>query len=1022
MARIGPMSEDPGFVTISAPDEYSGKTDAAVRYLPVTLDEVLLGYLWVSVADDAVGFIPRDAAADVSANASVAWVMRLRRSKAEGLTPAEAFRYWAGRPSDTDDHHPTGAVAPGAEERQMESLDALQDLANADGPAPLGSWRTLELEQNVARVAGCLVGGAIGDALGAPVEFDSLEQIRRRYGEDGITGFVPFGSRSGLVTDDTQMTLFTCEGLITAAVANDTGYVSFNSTHRPANPWSDPAPHVYRSYLRWLRTQESSTLPDPAPSWLASQEWLYASRAPGNACTSGLAFGGMGTRDTPKNPDSKGCGTVMRAAPFGLQMSKSSERVFEEAVDASVMTHGHPSGYLAAGALAAIIRAVGEGAHPQTGVRDALLLLRSRPGHEEVTAALTAARDAAAAGPPTPETVESLGGGWTAEEALAIAVYAALCYPEPGQIRDALLLSVNHSGDSDSTGAVCGNILGTWHGLSALPRDLAEAVEGRLAMDQVAVDLAWVDTSRWRYHFPERLADLKASYPAGDEAVPSGAYPGRSDSPVRYLPVHTGELHAGYLWASAADDAASFVCREDEDVRARHTSVAWLRRLRQSKAEGKSPLEALRHWAAQPEDPVAGAVPPDAEMMELPGVGWLRRMAGPELPIMSPQVAEQVSRYLDRVAACLMAGAVGDTLGCPVRSSSLEEIRSAHGPAGVTRLPAPFRETTSGSTQMTTETGRALITSSVIEDIAYGEKGLSDETAKLADPTPHVYQFYRRWLAIPEAESRGVEPKEIAAQPWNYERRAPDDACVTGLSSEGMGTLARPKNPVEKGCGALVRSAPFGLHPQKDLTEIFMEAQAGAVMTHGHPTGRLSAAAFAVMIRYLIDGSSLAEAIGSVLPGLAQCPGHEEVTAALTAAVDASAAGPPSAETVESLGGGRSAEEVLAVAVYAALACPEPEQGRDALLLAVNHSGDSAATGSVCGNLIGAWHGAAVLTDEDKSLFDRREYSIIKRIADDLSLVSTPRWHFWAPPERLYFTIEEYPADPDSPRRATYSL
>ncbi|WP_307801083.1 ADP-ribosylglycohydrolase family protein [Microbispora triticiradicis] len=55
------------------------------------------------------------------------------------------------------------------------------------------------------------------------------------------------------------------------------------------------------------------------------------------------------------------------------------------------------------------------------------------------------------------EKVESLGAGWVAEEALAIAVYCALAQPDP---REALLLAVDHSGDSDSTGVVCGNILG----------------------------------------------------------------------------------------------------------------------------------------------------------------------------------------------------------------------------------------------------------------------------------------------------------------------------------------------------------------------------------------------------------------------------------------------------------------------------------------------------------------------------------------------------------------------------------
>jgi hypothetical protein len=129
------------------------------------------------------------------------------------------------------------------------------------------------------------------------------------------------------------------------------------------------------------------------------------------------------------------------------------------------------SGYLAAGAFAVIVRALADGAGLAEGLADALVFLRDWPGHEETTAALTAACDAAAAGQPGPEVVQRLGEGWVAEEALAIAVYAALAFPGAGQARDALLLAVNHSGDSDSTGSICGNLVGAWHGREALPED-----------------------------------------------------------------------------------------------------------------------------------------------------------------------------------------------------------------------------------------------------------------------------------------------------------------------------------------------------------------------------------------------------------------------------------------------------------------------------------------------------------------------------------------------------------------------
>lgn len=1001
MARIGPLSDDLQPILVSSPDAYPHTTDSPVRYRPVTLDGLLLGYLWVSVTGDAVDFAPREAAGILGSNAGVSWVMRLRRSKAEGLAPVQAYEHWVGRPSEIIDKNPTGAVDPGAEERQIESLGALQELADADGGPPMYRETATNLRFYAAKVQGCLVGGAIGDALGYPVEFDSLDTIRRRFGENGITGFVPYGDRPGLISDDTQMTLFTCEGLITAAVASD-------------DASADPTPHVYRSYLRWLKTQGSDGSPASAPSWLSRQEWLYSSRAPGNACTSGLAFGAMGTRDAPKNPESKGCGTVMRAAPFGLR-TKTSREAFDQAIDSAVLTHGHPSGYLAAGALAAIVRAVRENAPLERGIEEALVLLRYRPGHEEVTAALKAAWEAATAGPPSPEIVESLGGGWTAEEALAIAVYAALCYREPEQTRDALLLAVNHSGDSDSTGAICGNILGAWHGLNALPQDLAAAVEGRATIDQVAADLAWVNWGKWRRSFPDRLADLTTSYPASDDPVPAATFPGRTESSIQYLPVILGTVPLGYLWASTANDAASFVCLggiDQAEVQSRKAGTAWLERLRQSKAEGKTPLQALRYWTFEPEDPVAGAVPPGTEVQELSSLAELQALAAPKgMDVMSPQEITELRWYQDHVQGCLLGGATGDALGYPVESRSLDEIRSEHGPDGVTGFgPEDTPVRVAGSTQLTLFTCEGLITTAIADDSAYADMEPGHANQHWADPAPRVHQSYLRWLETQRTtEPSYPTPSHLPAQPWLYERRTRDDACESALSDPGMGTWASPRNPGAKGSGAVVRSAPFGLHPWKDITGIFKEAQDSALLTHGHPTAYLAAAAFAIIIRTLIGRESLPVGVDHAIQVLQGTTEHEKVTTALAVARETAASGPPSAQIVESLGDGWTADEALAIGVYAALAHPAPEQGRDALLLSVNHSGNSSATASICGNLIGAWHGTAAIPDDLGGKLEGR--STIMSVASDLSMVTWPSWRRYIPGIDAFQISERYPAE-----------
>ena len=71
---------------------------------------------------------------------------------------------------------------------------------------------------DVSHFRGCLLGGAVGDALGAPIEFMGLEEIRSRFGPRGVTDLTDGVWPAGSITDDTQMTLFTAEGLLRAQV------------------------------------------------------------------------------------------------------------------------------------------------------------------------------------------------------------------------------------------------------------------------------------------------------------------------------------------------------------------------------------------------------------------------------------------------------------------------------------------------------------------------------------------------------------------------------------------------------------------------------------------------------------------------------------------------------------------------------------------------------------------------------------------------------------------------------------
>ncbi|WP_432037625.1 ADP-ribosylglycohydrolase family protein [Streptomyces sp. HD1123-B1] len=361
-------------------------------------------------------------------------------------------------------------------------------VVTAAASAATGVWGRAEQQDFRSRVRGCLLGGAIGDALGAAVEFSSLEDIRAEHGTDGVTDFLPAYGRRGRVTDDTQMTLFTVDGLIRAQVRRDTG------------AWHPPT-DIHAAHRRWYATQRDWG-PDERredAGWLAREEWLYAQRAPGRACLNGLADEAMGTLDAPKNPDSKGCGAVMRSAPFGLLVGWEPQLVFQLAIECAAQTHGHPTGYLAAGAFALIVHGLARGEGLDGAVQRALAQLATRPGHEETTQALRQALGAVRQGLPTADRVASLGEGWTADEALAMGLYCALVAED---VRHGLLLAVNHGGDSDSTGSVCGNLLGVLHGETALPPAWLAEVEGRGTILELADDFAMEMTQGPALHGP----------------------------------------------------------------------------------------------------------------------------------------------------------------------------------------------------------------------------------------------------------------------------------------------------------------------------------------------------------------------------------------------------------------------------------------------------------------------------------------------------------------------------------------
>jgi ADP-ribosylglycohydrolase len=160
-----------------------------------------------------------------------------------------------------------------------------------------------------------------------------ISEIRGHFGPGGIRDFAPVYGRLGAITDDTQMTLFTAEGIL-----------------RAASQLPDRVPMVvHRAYMRWLRTQGYS--PPKLGYEIVSDDWLFdgwligvqtlwSKRAPGNTCLSALRNAKKMGRPAVNN--SKGCGGVMRVAPVGLAVNRDD--AFELGSQTAALTHGHSSG------------------------------------------------------------------------------------------------------------------------------------------------------------------------------------------------------------------------------------------------------------------------------------------------------------------------------------------------------------------------------------------------------------------------------------------------------------------------------------------------------------------------------------------------------------------------------------------------------------------------------------------------------------------------------------------------------
>ncbi len=291
------------------------------------------------------------------------------------------------------------------------------------------------------RYEGCMLGLAVGDALGGPTEFLSYEQIRNRWPPDGVTSFMAFrGLPPGSFTDDTEMSIAVARGL----------------TRSPDLSADTILSSIAREFVEWARRTQ------PA-------------RSPGTTCMQGVhrLAAGVHWSQSGEN-DSKGCGSAMRSAPIGLAFPHSLDALRFYASKVSLMTHGSPVATAGSVATAYLVARSLDG----TEVMDILpdLVSFTMPISPEFAEHVQRVTHLAMT-ESVKQAHHELGDGWTAEEAVAGAVYANILHPH--SFRDIVLEAANAGGDCDSKACIAGAIAGARLGVQAIPPEWRENVEGR---------------------------------------------------------------------------------------------------------------------------------------------------------------------------------------------------------------------------------------------------------------------------------------------------------------------------------------------------------------------------------------------------------------------------------------------------------------------------------------------------------------------------------------------------------------
>lgn len=323
-----------------------------------------------------------------------------------------------------------------------------------------------------------MIGCAAGDALGYPVKALSEAAIVERYGLRGITDYGLDENGTARITADTQLMLLSANGILFAHTRG-----ALRGIMAPVYQYFDAF------YMNWYRLQTTERASRSRVGWINAYPSLSAQRAPSPTSMGVFSSDKFGSMDEPVN-DSKGSGYLLRAVPVGLSYFRDPAHVLDLAANTAALTHGHKLAWISSGAFALLVSHI---AHEELSIAEAVkktlkALDNSFPDSltvvHELMRSIRSAVSLASSASSDLDAIHSLGEGWVAEEALAIGLLSALRHEN--DIAGAMTFAANHGGNSNTTAAIAGTLVGARIGFNAIPDRFVD----RLELVDVILELA----------------------------------------------------------------------------------------------------------------------------------------------------------------------------------------------------------------------------------------------------------------------------------------------------------------------------------------------------------------------------------------------------------------------------------------------------------------------------------------------------------------------------------------------------